>query len=390
MKKEYILKHKNLPILTFYMDDVNHKLLGNGKIIEKEHLPFNMQDLDNDARLIIQTDIWLNCRGLTESRKDLKQVKELFGENESKSLAIRSLGLNLTDHYWVHKTEDDYSWENVNHFDNSFDTLIQPDDYKIVIDGSVKKPSPNLCVDGSIVKRWMVKGQYRLLIKGSRYSWMQEPFNEKIASMIMNEFKIPHVNYDLRKTKEDIPYSECECMVDRNTEYMNAQWIFNLEDYGIKELYSHYIDISKKNGILDAKERIDEMIAIDFIIGNEDRHWGNFGIIRDAQTLKWEKIADIFDNGNSFLFDQPGEDLENCGVDSMCKSFEDSNRLALQLIDYPQWWTNDGSEKITDIVDEVLKQNERMTSQRFNVIMKITKERVEVFEKSIKEKIYRQ
>ena len=32
---------------------------------------------------------------------------------------------------------------------------------------------------------------------------------------------------------------------------------------------------------------------------NQDRHFGNFGIIRDVETLKWLKIAPNFDSGQA-------------------------------------------------------------------------------------------
>jgi len=35
MKKEYVLKHKNIPVLIFFMDDETHKLLGTGGAIKK-------------------------------------------------------------------------------------------------------------------------------------------------------------------------------------------------------------------------------------------------------------------------------------------------------------------------------------------------------------------
>ena len=46
---------------------------------------------------------------------------------------------------------------------------------------------------------------------------------------------------------------------------------------------------------------LDYMLFMDFIISNTDRHWNNFGIIRDAETLKFKRLAPIFDSGNSFF-----------------------------------------------------------------------------------------
>ena len=172
-------------------------------------------------------------------------------------------------------------------------------------------------------------------------------------------------------------------MVNSDIEYLNAWWVMNYEDQGNKDLYTHFIDICKQNNIKNVKERIDEMIALDFIIGNEDRHRGNFGILRNAETLEWLGIAPIFDNGNSFFFDQEDEELNYCGIDSLGKAFGDSNRLNLKLIDYPQWYDKKNSGKIIDIVAEGLKDNEKIKPKRIDKVVEITRERINVFEKSI-------
>ena len=41
------------------------------------------------------------------------------------------------------------------------------------------------------------------------------------------------------------------------------------------------------------------MIILDFIMANEDRHLGNFGVIRDVESLQWVAICPIFDTGRS-------------------------------------------------------------------------------------------
>ena len=49
------------------------------------------------------------------------------------------------------------------------------------------------------------------------------------------------------------------------------------------------------------------MIVFDAVICNEDRHFGNFGILRDNRTGEILKPAPIFDNGLS-LFNYAMED----------------------------------------------------------------------------------
>ena len=268
-----------------------------------------------------------------------------------------------------------------NYFDNTFDKVIPDKGINPEIDESVTRQSPNLCVDGSIEKRWIIKNGERVLLKGSLYNRMQEPFNEAIVSKILDEYKIDHVQYNLGRTKDkNIPYSECKCMVTKNTEYINAQYVMNTEEYYRKEPYLHFLEICSKFGIKNAKANIDEMLALDFIIGNVDRHRGNFGILRNADTLEWLHIAPIFDNGNCLFYDSENDEMENWGIDTLGKSFGDSNRLNLQYIEYPEWYKNSGNSLIAEIISEYLQQNEKLKQSRIDKIISVVKDRITVFE----------
>jgi len=387
MIKEYILKHKNNDVIIFEMDNIKYNVLGIKNIINKERLPFGLIYGNNILQCGIQLDAWIKGRGIADSRNDKNNIKLLFDVKDTYELTVKSMGLNVTDHFWFHDTNLDIKWENVNFFENYFDKIKVTENHDPSIDKNVKIPSPNFCVDGSIEKRWIInENNDRVLLKGSRIKGrMQEPFNESIASLIMKEMGIKCVEYLLRKNI-DIPYSECKTMSDKNYEYINAKWIFDKEDYGFKDIYKYYIETCINNGIDYAKEKIDEMIAIDFLIGNVDRHKGNFGIIRNSENLKWEKIANIFDNGNSLFFDIDDNLINEHGIDTLCKSFDGSNRLQLEVIDYPQWYNESKGKNIIEIVNEGLSKNVLLKNERIEKILSVVKERIKVFEKIINNK----
>lgn len=62
--------------------------------------------------------------------------------------------------------------------------------------------------------------------------------------------------------------------------------------------YQHYRECCQEIGV-DITERLDDMLILDFIICNRDRHYNNFGMIRNVNTLQIEKAASIFDSGTS-------------------------------------------------------------------------------------------
>ena len=47
------------------------------------------------------------------------------------------------------------------------------------------------------------------------------------------------------------------------------------------------------------------MIVIDYLLANTDRHYNNFGAIRNANSLEWIGSAPIYDSGTSLWCNTP-------------------------------------------------------------------------------------
>jgi len=382
---EYVLKHKDIPVAVFSMDE-EYKVSNIIEIINKERLPFGLKGRDNfiDNWYRDELNDWLKYRGLPEGRSDLAEVMLKNNTDNTVELVMGSYALNLTDHYWVHNTKSDLKWSKVNFFENAFSSHI--DIGMLDINDKLYKEElkgPDLTTNGSLKKRWYIgNNDVRIMLKEGRGIERQEPYNELIASKVMDLLKIAHVPYSVHYLENGLPVCSCPCMVNKNTEFIDAKRVLDDEKINEKNNYYRFVEICKKNGITDAKERIDEMMVIDYILGNDDRHRGNFGVIRDANTLKWLKIAPVFDTGNSLCHrDEIIEVSQN--MDTLCRWLRMSNLKSLDLINYPSWYYSKRNKEIVNKIHATLLNNKKMSNAKKEAIDEIVEKRIIIFENLI-------
>ena len=87
-------------------------------------------------------------------------------------------------------------------------------------------------------------------------------------------------------------------------------WLFRYKFFGkdrtLKNALDYYAGLGK-----EFYDELCSMLVFDAVIYNEDRHFGNFGILRDNHTGKIIKPAPIFDNGLSLFNFAMTDDLAN-------------------------------------------------------------------------------
>ena len=107
-----------------------------------------------------------------------------------------------------------------------------------------------------------------------------------------------------------------------------------------------------RDSIVDARNKLEDMFLLDYLILNEDRHLNNFGIIRDVNSLEWMNVAPIFDNGESLKITYYSQD-ELCVTgegrffyqikpfDEIIKVVRDIKRLDLSKLEgIVEWYDN--------------------------------------------------
>jgi hypothetical protein len=159
--------------------------------------------------------------------------------------------------------------------------------------------SPDNTTDGCLRKKWIIEDGKRRLVKGGSALLWQEPLNEVLATTIMRQLDISHVPYILT-WQHDEPYSVCDNFLTPQTELVSAWRIMQTRKQpGNISNYQHFLICCEALGIPGAEFAAAQMIALDFLIVNEDRHFNNFGTIRDAGSLEWIGLAPIYDSGTS-------------------------------------------------------------------------------------------
>ena len=345
-----ILMNKNTKVLeaeynekiASFTNIYNIENIDYAPIIIKNALKENNNNNNNNITILTE---WFKGRGIPSWRDDLDLLLAKLNITTREELLDKAFGLSLSDQYWIKPYNSNVQYKDINFFEHDFNsadftniTFSNSNDYST----KVNLVSPNNTTDGRLKKTWIIENKERYLLKGGYKNEVLEPFNEVLASMICDRLDIYHTKYEIDVISNKV-VSKCKCFINSNTELITAHQI--LHNVCNKEkAYEEYINILENHNIKNAREKIEDMFILDYIIMNEDRHLNNFGIIRDVNTLEWLDVAPIFDNGESLnIIDYTDEEviINNQGrffyridnFDEMLKYIKNIKRYDLSKLD---------------------------------------------------------
>jgi hypothetical protein len=320
-EREYVLKHRDEDIIEFTIDPVS-KFVDNIYVFpDTKFNPINSKA--SEGGKIASFNNWLNNRCISDSRDGAEYLKKNCKIDNLKELMIIQYGLSLSDHYWIDRKPFTQKWKDINLFENRYSETIGNIlfDKNIKIVGNIEYGiNPDTSTGGNLKKKWIFNKEENknYLIKGSGKLYKQEPFNEYFAHLLLEKLGFKHTSYTIFHTGSEY-VSICPCIADTNTEMISAEDI--RRKYGLGKTYEALIDLSAKKACLDYTNEINKMIIIDYLIDNTDRHWNNFGILRDTFSGAWIGAIPIFDNGYSLW----NNDFVNNDKYSESQSFKEYN-----------------------------------------------------------------
>ena len=305
MEQEYMLRLYDMDLLSFSLaeqgiEGLKAKLLWTNEE-HRQLLPLDMEL--SDAGVLK----WLQKRVIPKNRAYVAEILKTFGLsiNDTKGIIDVCKGLSLNDSYWVVPGGFSGTFAQYNLYENRFSEILSLVAYTgIGQSDAAFTTSPELTTNGMLPKAWrFIEGKGIYLYKGGTFGAANtgnEPYSEFYASQVAQAMGLNAVPYELENWK-GILASRCKLFTDIDTSYIPIGRI--VREGGLKACLGYYEELGP-----EAYEHIKSMLVFDAVIYNEDRHFGNFGVLRDNHSGAVIGAAPIFDNGLSlFNFAMPDD-----------------------------------------------------------------------------------
>lgn len=295
----YELMHKDIVVAEIDIgDDARiNKIID---IFNLDHFPFSTVPSKKTPKDPTGLRRWWNNRRIPMSRDDLERSRGIILPEGSTTgtLLLACNGLSLSDSYWIKERGSSLSFAEVNFFENDYSYDLGDALVGKRINGKLNLSSPDTTSEGNLLKRWKIINGKRVLLKSGSKPHRYEVYNEVIASLVCSHLGIYHVDYHLIED-DGYLYCACEDFIMYGQDFVTAYMVSEESKKANEEsLYQFIVRRYAELGVEDAKKQIDKMLLLDFLLGNEDRHLNNFGLIRDAKTLRFLCCAPIFDTGS--------------------------------------------------------------------------------------------
>lgn len=305
MSNQYELRLYDTTLMTFSLEEESIEGL-TAKILsvndkDKGLLPLDL-GLSEDGLVP-----WLRRRVIPKNRTFVEEILKTLqlSVNNTKGIIDVSKGLSLNDSYWIVPQGFEGTFAEYNLYENRFSEILSLVAYTgIGATNEAFTTSPELTTNGMLPKAWRpIENDGIYLYKGGTSGAANtgnEPFSEYYAYQIAHAMGLPAIPYELENWK-GILASKCRLFTDIDTAFIPIGRI--VRTGGLKAVLKYYKDLGD-----DYYENIRSMLVFDAVIYNEDRHFGNFGLLRDSRSGEILRPAPLFDHGLSlFNFAMPND-----------------------------------------------------------------------------------
>lgn len=294
--------------------DIMHKdrkvarIYENGKctIYYPSFLPYNIylekgNDIDIKTNNLVNFYYWCASRVLTLDRKYVKEILNTLGatqattDKERAAIAIAYHGLSLLDVYWIRSKTEKRTFSELSIYRHSLsnafvDLCLRGKSITVANDElyQSRNQAADLSTPGVAPKAWIRENDKFYLLKDGD---LRDVKAELLASKIINCFKADSVIYD-EESFNGLPVSKSAIITSEDISIVPIEAIdIYCTNKGMKTL-DYIIKKDKYNYYM--------MNIIDYLIGNIDRHWNNWGFYVDNKNNKTIRLYPLMDFNKAF------------------------------------------------------------------------------------------
>ena len=292
--------HKERRVVRIYEN-------GTCTIYFKSFMPYNLylekgNDTDTCINNLTNFYYWCASRILTLDRKYAKEILNSIGaiqaytDRERAAIAISYRALSLMDVYWVRAKGDTRTFAEISLYNHSLSTAFVDVSLRgknlTAVNAELiltQDEAGDVGTPGVAPKAWIREnGTFYLLKDGDQ----RDVSAELLASKIVDCFDIDHVPY-YESYFDDVRVSKCKIITSEEKSIVSSESV---------EVYCMNNDMKKMDFVLKKDAYSYYMMnIIDYLIGNVDRHWGNWGFTVDNKTNKIEKLHPLMDFNKAFM-----------------------------------------------------------------------------------------
>lgn len=302
---------------------------GECTITKPDFLPYHLyleeeKYIDSRMNNIMNFYYWCATRVLTLDRKYAKEILNSIGviqattDRDRAKIALSYHCLSLVDIYWVRELGEEITFAEINLYDNHLNNAfvdVSLRGKQMTVEN--KELAQDLSTNGCFPKAWIrTKKGFSLLKDGGEHAVE----NELLASCICQCF-------DCRQVVYYKDYYEGE--------QVSVSEIFTSKEYSIIsreqfEIYAVNQEINPMEYILKLDGYNYYMMNIlDYLVGNTDRHWGNWGFLIDNITNQPISLHPLMDFNQAF---HSYETIEGANCQSVLPKIMTQKDAAIQAV----------------------------------------------------------
>ena len=300
MRWQYLIMHQDTTVATINSD-------GLCRILAPDFMPYNLYLEDSDDISIRVENLdnfnyWCSSRVLPLDRVYAKEILNAIGagqgitDRDRARIALTYRCVTLTDVFWVKRPDERITFSEINLYNHSLsDAFVEvslfgkaPTAQNMELLTSMDSAG-DTSTQGAVPKAWIRRdGVFYLLKDGGE----RDVNAELLASRIARCFAVDQVLY------EPATY---------NRQAVTRSRLITSPEYSIVPM--EYVDVYAANHDTDRSSLIrvhdpygfHMMNIVDYLVGNIDRHWGNWGFLIDNRTNLPVKLYPLMDFNKSFL-----------------------------------------------------------------------------------------